>query len=335
VIKSLSPCTSEPDSDSPTSLGNNIATSEGHISHLSIALTCSRTAIKVQFETQSDEPKATCYGTFVGQAHDVPGDEISFHMFRTRGIVQTIAPLLVATAIGGPLNPAIAQNFEPPPGFHESNLRGTNIRLPALRESANIDQYTVGVALANEPQLLEAVLALDEEVAHHGGFRLVPIVAQSAAQSLYDLLFLRGVDAAVIRSDVIEFIASQGGYPGARNVINTLARLRQDKLVLVSSKSIKSLGELNGKTISLGERASSEHLTGALLLASAGIKAQHRYLPADEALEQLDAGKIDAFLPPQDPKNSPFRPLNNCQRLYTFCPLNSVQILQKSTSQRV
>lgn len=218
------------------------------------------------------------------------------HMLSLRGVVKAIALPLAAIVASVSGAEALAQDTRSPLSLHDRDQRGTDLRLPALRESSTVEQHTIGIAFDGGSNLQKALLELDDEVAFHGGLRLVPSASESPLQSLYDLLFLKGVDAAIIRSDVVEFVARHGGYTSVRNVVNTMARLRRDKLVLVSSNEITSLDGLQGKVISLGERSSSAHLTGAVLLAAAGIEAQHRYLPSEEALEQLDSGEIDAML---------------------------------------
>jgi hypothetical protein len=65
-----------------------------------------------------------------------------------------------------------------------------------------------------------------------GNTRVLPIVGQGAAANVRDLLYLRGVDLAILNSDVIEFLNQTRQYPDARQRIRYVTHLYDQKVYL-------------------------------------------------------------------------------------------------------
>ena len=102
------------------------------------------------------------------------------------------------------------------------------------------------------------------------------------------------LDAALVEADVPLF---QGKHAESVRAIGNLA-LDQMQLVVLRDGPIRSLRDLKGKRVSLGEKGSGTHLHAHQLLAALGLKEgeikednQRSALAADAIL----AGKLDAF----------------------------------------
>ncbi len=102
------------------------------------------------------------------------------------------------------------------------------------------------------------------------------------------------LDAALVEADVPLF---QGKHAESVRAIGNLA-LDQMQLVVLRDGPIRSLRDLKGKRVSLGEKGSGTHLHAHQLLAALGLKEgeikednQRSALAADAML----AGKLDAF----------------------------------------
>jgi hypothetical protein len=70
----------------------------------------------------------------------------------------------------------------------------------AESRSSKLNQGAVGL-LASQPDLIDDALLIADALDHTKGLRILPIVGRGGLQSINDLLFLRGIDVAMIASD--------------------------------------------------------------------------------------------------------------------------------------
>ena len=81
-----------------------------------------------------------------------------------------------------------------------------------------LNQGTVGF-LASEPGLVANVLEIANSVDHTDSLRVLPIIGRGSLQSINDLLFLRGVDVALLSSDSLTFTKTR---PGNLHILQSL-----------------------------------------------------------------------------------------------------------------
>lgn len=110
------------------------------------------------------------------------------------------------------------------------------------------------------------------------------------------------VDSALIQGDVAS-LAFQGEGPfratGAFKDMRILARLHNEPVeLIVSAKAhIRRLVDLKGKRIAIDAPSSATNVTARSILAAAKLplaKLKISYQPADQAMADLKAGKVDA-----------------------------------------
>ncbi|MEE9322036.1 MAG: TAXI family TRAP transporter solute-binding subunit [Granulosicoccus sp.] len=115
-------------------------------------------------------------------------------------------------------------------------------------------------------------------------------------QSVYDLLYLKGVDLALVRADAIEYIRRYGDFPNIQNVIRSFTKISEEKIIVLARDEFNSVEDLAGKTIGLGNAGSGEFVTGSIILESLGIHGQHTEINNSAALDQLKSGKLAAMV---------------------------------------
>jgi hypothetical protein len=71
--------------------------------------------------------------------------------------------------------------------------------------------------------------------------RILPIVSYGAASNLDDLLYLRGVDAAVTQSDVFEYFRTQRKTPNLERRVQYITRLPISELHILARNDVQSL----------------------------------------------------------------------------------------------
>ena len=79
----------------------------------------------------------------------------------------------------------------------------------SLSHAANPNDTAIGV-LAATPDELAVLLRLSHAVDHENGLRIVPMAGKGSVQTLTDLFYIRGVDAALVPSDTLAFMERNG-----------------------------------------------------------------------------------------------------------------------------
>ena len=75
-----------------------------------------------------------------------------------------------------------------------------------------------------------------------------------------------------------------------------VARLAPETLAVIAPRELKSISDLQGKTVSFGDLDSATSTSGRMLFSRLGVIANQTNEPLPEALDRLAAGKIDAVV---------------------------------------
>lgn len=126
--------------------------------------------------------------------------------------------------------------------------------------------------------------------------RVVPIVGRGSACNIEDLINLRGVDAAIVQHDVLSAMGRNPRYANIANVIGYVTTLYQEEIHLLARDGMRQLSDLRGKRLAVGEACSGSELTGANIVALAGLDVTLVTMPNERAVRALLRGDIDAIL---------------------------------------
>src|ERR1700751_3714798 len=125
--------------------------------------------------------------------------------------------------------------------------------------------------------------------------RILPIVSYGAASNLDDLLYLRGVDAAVTQSDVFEYFRTERKTPNLERRVQYIIRLPISELHILARNEVKSLEDLRGKKVNFGPAGTGASLTGTIVFQRLGINVQSVLIDQPSALAKLRSGEVDAI----------------------------------------
>ena len=89
---------------------------------------------------------------------------------------------------------------------------------------------------------LAAVLDKDD-------LRVLSIVGQGSVQNVTDLLYLKGIDIAIVQSDVLEFMRRQNTYSNIDKKIDYIAKLYNEEFHILAKNTVSSLADLAGKKV--------------------------------------------------------------------------------------
>jgi TRAP-type uncharacterized transport system substrate-binding protein len=168
-------------------------------------------------------------------------------------------------------------------------------RAPAHDEREKINAWTVGLAgglLEGAPIRLAAEMS---RVVDDGpNLHVLPIVTRGATENVNSLLYLRGVDTAIINSDALEEYKIQ--IPQIRSRITYLLNLFPSELHIFVRPEIASLQDLAGKKVNFNTQGTAAAYSGPLIFSRLGINVEKTFIPHQIALEQMRKGEIAAVL---------------------------------------
>src|SRR3984957_6018108 len=126
-------------------------------------------------------------------------------------------------------------------------------------------------------------------------FRILPIVSYGAASNLDDLLYLKGVDAAITQSDVFEYFRTQRKTPNLESRVHYIVRLPISELHILARDDVQSLEDLRGKKVNFGPAGTGASLTGTIVFQRLGINVEQVMIDQPSALQKLQSHEVDAI----------------------------------------
>src|SRR5712672_1117078 len=126
--------------------------------------------------------------------------------------------------------------------------------------------------------------------------RVLSIVGRGSVQSIADVLFLQGVDLGIVRSDTLDYLEKKGFAKDIKKQFAYVTKLYNEEMHVSASKSVHSLRDLDGKTISVDLPNGGTFVTALTVFERLGMKPKVVYIEQRIALEKLKAGEIDAVI---------------------------------------
>ncbi len=124
--------------------------------------------------------------------------------------------------------------------------------------------------------------------------RILPMLGQGSVQNIADLIFLKGVDVAIVHSDVLTQTMQRGSIP-RENTVQYITTLFPEEIHVLARKDIGKLDDLNGKPVGVGAIGSGTEITASALLDICHITPAIVHDPQQLALERLRRGELAAI----------------------------------------
>ncbi len=125
--------------------------------------------------------------------------------------------------------------------------------------------------------------------------RVLPVVGKGAFQNLADLKVLRGVDLAIVQTDVLDHARAQKLYANIDGFVTYIAKLDNDEFHLLARGDIGAIGDLAGKKVNIGTPDDGSAFTAPRLFDLLKIKIEPTAYSEALALEKLRQGEIAAM----------------------------------------
>jgi TRAP-type uncharacterized transport system substrate-binding protein len=170
-----------------------------------------------------------------------------------------------------------------------------NVLQHTKSEQEKMNAWTVGLAgglLEGAPLRLASEMA---RVVDDGpNLHVLPVVTRGATENMNSLLYLRGIDVAIINSDALDEYKIQVPDIGRR--ITYLLNLFPSELHIFVRPEIESLQDLAGKKVNFNTQGTAAAYSGPLIFSRLGIKSENTFVPHQVALEQMRRGEMAAVV---------------------------------------
>jgi branched-chain amino acid transport system substrate-binding protein len=127
-------------------------------------------------------------------------------------------------------------------------------------------------------------------------FRLLPVVGRGSVQGIADVLFLKGVDAGIVRSDTLDYLEANGYANTIKNQMSYIIRLYNEEMHVIAPMTIRRLADLDGKTVAVDLPDGGTFVTSITVFEKLHIKPHFLFIEQRVALEKLRKGEIDAVI---------------------------------------
>jgi TRAP-type uncharacterized transport system substrate-binding protein len=198
--------------------------------------------------------------------------------------------------------------------------QGQPLRDDTLKVKLN--SWTIGLAAG---QLEGAPIRFATELARvlddGDNMRVLPIVTRGIFDNIYDLLYLRGVDAAIVYGDVLEHFRTNAKIGSLEQRVNYIMPLFPSEVHVFVRPEINKLEDLAGKRVNFNTKGTAAAYTGPIMFERLGIKVEPQFVPHPLALAEMlkddkyaavvfvSSKPLDAFLKPKWPEGFKFLPV--------------------------
>src|SRR4029077_1308769 len=115
-------------------------------------------------------------------------------------------------------------------------------------------------------------------VANDGNhLHVLPIVKRGPTENVNDLLYLKGIDMAIIASDSLEEYKSQ--VPDIQRRLAYILNLFPSELHIFVRPEINSLRDLAGKKVNFNTQGTAAAYSGPLIFSRLGLEVEKTFIP--------------------------------------------------------
>jgi TRAP transporter TAXI family solute receptor len=160
-----------------------------------------------------------------------------------------------------------------------------------MREQINAG--LVGIVSEGTDYTVDLALSLAGE---QNRLRVLPIAGAAASQNAKDVMFARGIDFAIVQTDVLDEIKRNPPFPGVEKYLQYVTKLYDQQLHVLAGADVQSIDDLRGKKVNFGLRDRGAYTTAAAVFKTFGIEPDVTNLPHPLALDKLRRGEISALV---------------------------------------
>ncbi len=193
---------------------------------------------------------------------------------------------------------AVAQVRDGTGGIEVAQTYRNTQPVPAQRESINernqrdrVNNWSLGLAAGRtEGAPLQFAAELARVLDDGDNMRVIPMVTRGPFDNIFDLLYLRGVDAAIVYGDVLDHFKNKPEFAPSIKRINYLLNLFPSEVHIFVRPEINSLKDLEGKVVNFNTQGTAAAFSGPIIFSQLGIKVKETFIPHATAMEKMRNG---------------------------------------------
>jgi TRAP-type uncharacterized transport system substrate-binding protein len=196
------------------------------------------------------------------------------------GLLVAIQPSLVSA------QGKDAQNAHP----QQNNPRSKPQETANTKPKEAMNAWTVGLAgglLEGAPIRLAAEMA--RVVDDGDNLHVLPVVTRGPTENVNSLLYLRGIDMAIIDSDSLDEYKSV--VRDIQRKVTYVLNLVPSELHIFVRPEIQSLNDLVGKKVNFNTQGTAAAYSGPMIFSRLGLDVEQTFIPHQVALEQMRKGE--------------------------------------------
>jgi TRAP-type uncharacterized transport system substrate-binding protein len=198
-----------------------------------------------------------------------------------------------AGRIGGDKRTAVPAASAPAPASRAVRAAQPRTAEEEVRDRTNAG--TIGFAAGLlEGAPLRFATEISRVVNESGKVHVLPVVTRGPTENVNDLLYLKGIDIAIINSDSLDEYRAQVPEIGKR--ILHVMNLFPSELHVFVRPEINALADLAGKKVNFNTQGTAAAYSGPLIFSRLGIEVEKTFVPHPAALEQMRKGEMAAVV---------------------------------------
>ncbi len=163
--------------------------------------------------------------------------------------------------------------------------------------AATTNAWTVGIAGGLlEGTFVRFAAELAKALDDGDNLRVLPVITYGAAENLGDLLYLKGIDISITHADVFDEFRRNRKASNVDRRVHYISQMYVGELHVFARHDIKSLQDLEGKTVGFHTKGAGPTITGPILFERLGINVNPVYINNSIAIEKMKTGEIAAIL---------------------------------------
>jgi TRAP-type uncharacterized transport system substrate-binding protein len=194
-----------------------------------------------------------------------------------------------------------------------------------------LNAATIGLAAGQlEGAPLRFATELARVVDDGANMRVFPIVTRGPFENVNDLLYVRGIDAAIIYGDVIEHFKKDTRISNIEQRIHFITHLFPSEVHVFVRPEIKSLADLAGKPVNFNTHGTAAAYSGPIIFDRLDIKVEPHFNPHPVAMAEMvksdkyaavvfvSSKPLDPFIKRKWPEGFRFLPVPLTERLEEY-----------------
>lgn len=219
--------------------------------------------------------------------------------------VGLLTAFIAAAWLGQQVRTGFAQTRPSASSSEPAKAAAPKASAPRKEAGAAVSPYTAGL-VTGPPQSTEfsitqdiaTTLATGQETGPRGevALRVVPMVGNGGIRNVMDVLTLAGADMAIAPVVLVDRLRETRTIADIQNRLVYITPLFIQEFHFLARSEIRSLTDLEGKAVNLGEEGSAAAMLGREVLNRFEVKITELNLGLDAALDGMKKGQIFASL---------------------------------------